>query len=212
MQLYAVADIHGKPRRIEMIKKTISTYNPDLLIVAGDITNYTNPGAVLAELDGLPVPVLAIRGNTDPERVERMFHQYRNILPLHLKEVVMDDVSFVGVSGTIPVPFSSRICFREKQMISQLEPLVKPGSVLVAHPPPEGTLDRVMGRFHAGCRSLRRLMARCRPCLVICGHIHEASGKEYMGKSLVVNCAMGRKRAGALIDMDQERVVGVKML
>ena len=42
MRIYAVADVHGKSTRIEGIRKTISEFKPDVLVVAGDITNIRN--------------------------------------------------------------------------------------------------------------------------------------------------------------------------
>ncbi len=42
MRIYAVADVHGRPGRIENIRKTISEIRPDVLVVAGDIKNIKN--------------------------------------------------------------------------------------------------------------------------------------------------------------------------
>jgi Icc-related predicted phosphoesterase len=65
MQIYAVADIHGKPDRLERIRTHIAALRPQALVVAGDITNYVSPARILSRIDALPVPVFAIRGNSD---------------------------------------------------------------------------------------------------------------------------------------------------
>ena len=65
MRIYAVADIHGKPDRLERIEYQIAAIHPQLLVVAGDITNYVSPIRTLSRIGALPVPVLAIRGNSD---------------------------------------------------------------------------------------------------------------------------------------------------
>jgi uncharacterized protein len=212
MHIYAVADIHGRADKIALIKNNTLQLNPDVLVVAGDITNYTGSAAILAQLNDIPVPVLAVRGNTDLSRVESLLEYFPNISPLHLKRVTIGSTSFVGINGCIPIPFSSRICLNQLQVIEKLKPLIKSNSVLVAHPPPWGTLDEVFGRFHAGCRSLTKVIKMCRPMIMICGHIHESPGSVFIEKTLVINCALGRKHAGAMIELDKDNNLKVEML
>ena len=212
MRIYAVADIHGQSEKIELIKNNSLQLNPDVIVVAGDITNYTGSTRILAVLNDIPVPVLAVRGNTDRSRVENLFKYFSNISPLHLRRVIIDDIPFVGLSGCIPIPFSSRICLNQEQIIEKLKPMIKSNSVLVAHPPPRGTLDEVLRRFHTGCRGLTEVVKMCRPRLMINGHIHERPGSAFLGRTLVVNCAMGKNHAGAVIDMDNKNNLTVEIL
>lgn len=201
MRIYAVADIHGRPGRIERIRANIAADKPDVLVIAGDIGSFRQPARVLSQLNAMPVPVLAIRGNTDLKRVEKLFDVYDNIQSLHLKRVRMAGVDFVGISGTIPVPFRSRLGFREKQVVKQARDLLDTAAVLVVHPPPFGVLDQVMGRYSAGSRAVSALIARKQPRLVLCGHIHEAFGWVRMGGSWIVNCNMAGGREGVVVDM-----------
>ena len=212
MRIYAVADIHGRSDKIALIRENTMQLNPDVLVVAGDITHFTSAAKILVQLNNLSAPVLAIRGNTDRFRVENLFEDFPNIFPLHLKQVTIGRTSFIGLSGCIPIPFSSRICLNQAQMIQKLKPMIKSNSVLVAHPPPRGTLDEVLGKFHAGCRSLTKVIKVCRPLLMICGHIHERPGSIYMGKTLVVNCALGKTHAGAMIELNSKNNLKVEML
>ena len=110
------------------------------------------------------------------------------------------------------MPFSSRIQFREKQTTEKLEPLVKKDTILIAHPPPFGTLDKVLGKFHAGCKILREIVSKRQPQLFICGHIHERPGYAFLGKTLVVNCSIGMKGKGALIKLNIDRPPVVEMV
>jgi len=212
MRIYAVADIHGHSDKIALVRYNTLQLNPDVLVVAGDITNYIGSAEILAQLNDIPVPVLAVRGNTDLSKVEKMLEDFPNISPLHLRQVTIGSTPFVGVSGCIPIPFSSRICLNEMQVIEKLKPLIKSNSVLVAHPPPWGTLDEVFGRFHAGCRSMTKVIKMCRPMLMICGHIHERPGSVLIGETLVVNCALGKNHAGAMIELDNGNNLKVEML
>ena len=212
MRIYAVADIHGRPDKIALIKKNTARLKPDLLIVAGDITHFIRPVSTIAELSDMPVPVLAIRGNTDLKRVERLIEKTPNIIPLHLKSIVIGTTSFVGVSGTVPIPFGSRMGFNERPIIEKIITVLKRDSVLVTHTPPWGTLDEVLGKFHAGCRSLRRIVLQCQPRLLICGHIHEGQGLATIGETPVVNCAMGHTGAGAIIELNNRQPPKIEML
>ena len=212
MRIYAVADIHGQSDKIELIKNNSLQLNPDVIVVAGDITNYTGSTRILAVLNDIPAPVLAVRGNTDRSRVENLFKNFSNISPLHLKRVTIGSTPFVGLSGCIPIPFSSRICLNQAQIFEKLKPMIKSNSVLVAHPPPRGTLDEVLRKFHAGCRGLTEVIKICRPKLMISGHIHERPGSSFLGRTLVVNCAMGKNHAGAVIDIDNKNNLTVEIL
>lgn len=212
MRIYGVADLHARPDRLDRIRRNIHDYAPDVLVVAGDITNYRQPAAVLEKLQKLPVPVLAVRGNTDLARMERLFDAYSNIFSLHLKRIELLCVNFSGVSGTIPIPFRSRIGIRQKKIMQQASALLDRDSVLVTHSPPYGTLDRVMGRFHAGARAVAAVIAEKQPRLVFCGHIHEDFGHAVIGRTHVINCNMAGDRQGVLVDVEKAKEPGVQLL
>ncbi len=212
MRIYAVADIHGRQDKFSMIQEKISTHLPDVLVVAGDVTNYFRPYPVIERLNTITIPVLAVRGNSDRAVVESLFDKFGNITSLNLKEISLNGVHFTGIGGTIPVPFRTRIRLREKQVKDRISQLLSPLSVLVAHPPPWGVLDRVLGKFHAGCRSLNDIIFKNQPRLVICGHIHEDPGVEYINQTLVVNCSIGRSGAGVLIEYSENEALKVVQL
>jgi hypothetical protein len=206
MRLYAVADIHGVFDRMATIRNNLETYHPNVLVAAGDITNFTRTLPFITELGKLPLPVLVIRGNTDLKRVEFQFGLKENVFFLNNRDVMLQGIHFAGVSGTIPVPFRSRIAFSETFILKRLMPLMTPRTILVAHSPPWGYQDRVAGKYHAGCKSLERFITACQPALMICGHIHEDVGMACLGKTLIVNCAMGSSCEGAIIDIQDGRI------
>lgn len=211
MNIYAVADIHGWQERLDLIRNNITLLKPDVLVIAGDITGHQETSSLMEQINDLPVPVLIVRGNMDSQDIEMLLAGYPNVSSLHKKKVTLGGVNFVGLSGTIPVPFHSRISLREKRLIEETDPLVSRDSVLVTHPPPYGTLDEGFGNLHAGSRRLRRLVLDKQPLLLICGHIHERPGWAFVEKTLVVNCSMGRSGAGALIKWSGEDKPVVEM-
>ena len=78
-----------------------------------------------------------------------------------------------------------------------------PDTVMVAHPPPKGCCDRVGGKFSAGSKNLAGFVRTAQPGLVLCGHIHEQPGQAVLGRTVVVNCSMGRSSLGAVIDLEK---------
>jgi Icc-related predicted phosphoesterase len=213
MKIYAVADIHANQKKLALIERVIRHHRPNLLIVAGDIINYFSPRSTLEKLDGLEAPVYYVRGNADPPRLDRLANEYPNLINLHLQRVAIEGVCMVGVSGTLPLPFHTKFGLFEKKILDALTGLVSGDTCLIAHPPPYGACDRVMGRFHAGSRGLAALIETVRPPLVICGHIHEDAGIVSFGNTTVVNCSLGGSGKGALVDMDKKgRVAGIRLI
>jgi uncharacterized protein len=212
LRVYAVADIHGKHKRFERVRDNLLRLKADLLVVAGDITNYTKPGVILSGLNALPVPVLVIRGNSDLKRVDRLLSDFPNCVPTHAVCTMVKAIPFVGISGTLPIPFRSRISLNESRVLKKIEPLVNIPTVLITHTPPYGCQDRVMGRFHAGSKGLLKLIKQRQPQLVLSGHIHEDGGMSMIGKTHVVNCALSRNNAGAFIRFEDEILAGLEMI
>ena len=96
------AGLHGgrysrKNDRFERIRKNLSDLKADILILAGDITNFTKPENILSRLDALPVPVLAIRGNSDLKRVDQLLTGFPNCIPMHAVCTRIGSTPFVGL-------------------------------------------------------------------------------------------------------------------
>ena len=215
MKIYAVADIHGKKQRMAAIGSAIERFRPDITIIAGDITQYRKAEQVIDRLDRLNTPMFAVRGNTDREQVEALIRQSRNIRLLTPDPVKMEDFSFSGTGGTLPLPFASRICLKEKPALEALGkglPCPCPEHILVVHPPPRGVLDKVGNRFSAGSVNLKQFIEKFQPALVFCGHIHEQPGIQVLGQTLVVNCAMGKIGGGVVMEYGKNSPIRVDLL
>jgi putative phosphoesterase len=200
MRIYAVADIHGKTEVIEKIKKTVQRESPDLMILAGDVTQYFSPLNTLSQFEEFSIPVFAVRGNSDLKSVESLIRRRGRITLLGREAIEFQGQSFFGLNGTLPLPFVSKVCLFESKQFREIENQVTPETILVVHPPPRGICDRVGNRFSAGSFCLRRFIENHPPCMVVCGHIHEQSGYRYLKNTLIVNCAVNKNHIGAIID------------
>ncbi|MDJ0720853.1 MAG: metallophosphoesterase [Desulfobacterales bacterium] len=210
--IYAAADLHGRPDRFDLVARQAARPDIGLVVLAGDLVHYARGHAGLERLMTLPKPLLAVRGNTDPRRIAKLSPAGRGIDFLDLERRRFDGLTIVGIGGTLPIPFRSRLGWSEHRRLECLAGLVDNRTIIVAHPPPYGVRDRVAGRWHAGSRGLRRWVEQIAPAVLICGHIHEAAGVGWIGPTLVVNCALGKKGRGAIIRYDRDGKPRARMI
>ncbi|MCP4673852.1 MAG: phosphoesterase [Desulfobacula sp.] len=212
MRIYAVADIHGKSKQIVKIKEIISLKKPDILVIAGDITNYIFPRKTFELLKDITIPIFCIRGNSDFKCVEKISRNQENTTLLGHKPVIYQNSQFLGLNGTIPLPFLSKICLRETKRFVPIRHVVTSETILVVHPPPRGVCDKVGNKFSAGSFGLKRFIEKYSPLMVLCGHIHEQAGYQFFNNTLVVNSAMNKKFSGAIIDYDNAMPLNINMI
>ena len=212
MRIYAVADIHGKKDLIEKIREIGQKESPDLMILAGDMTQYGFPLKTLVQLEKISIPVFAVRGNSDLKYVETLIKHRGKIRLLNQDPVEYQGKQFLGLNGTLPLPLVSKSCLNEPRRLRQIENLMTPDTILVAHPPPRGICDKVGNRFSAGSFCLRRFIENHPPLMVVCGHIHEQAGYGYLKNTVVVNCAANKTFTGAIIDCKKDMPLNIKMV
>jgi len=212
LRIYAVADLHGRPDKMSIVARTTQDLKPDVIVAAGDLTPFLRPRPSLAELGRLGVPVLAVTGNSDFLGGRRAINQTDGVEDLHLNPTTVNGIEFVGLSGTVPVPFRTRVGILESRLFERLKSLVNRNTVVVAHPPPFGVLDKVAGKLHAGSTRIRQALETQQPRLFICGHIHEDAGVERFNDTLVVNASVGRAGHGVVIDFDAEGTIIAELI
>lgn len=197
MKILATADLHGSQYRLNILLKNIEIYSPDLVVVCGDITQF-GPGELAKNfLDQIPVTTFAIPGNIDTEDVSKAIDESK-ATNIDVKRVEKNGIYFVGTSGSTD------------KLLSTGKKLLDEKSVLVSHSPPHGIQDKVFLGMHAGSKELREIIDKYKPRLVLCGHIHEDPGITKTGETVVVNCSMGKRGEGALVEINKK--ITVKML
>jgi len=199
MKIYSVADIHGSQYRLNLVLKNIKKYAPDLVVVCGDITQF-GPGDIAKNfLDQIPVETIAVTGNIDSPDVESGIDNSR-ATRIELKKVVKKGIPFVGLNGINPDDFKA---LEEKKMVDEK-------TILVTHVPPFDTVDKIFIGMHGGSKELRKLVDKFKPRLVLSGHIHEDPGYKKINNTIFVNCSIGKRSEGAIIEINDE--ISVKML
>jgi len=199
MKIYSIADIHGSQYRLNLVLKNIKKYAPDLVVVCGDITQF-GPGDIAKNfLDQIPVETIAVTGNIDSPDVESGIDNSR-ATRIELKKVVIKGIFFVGLNGINPDDVKT---LEEKKMVDEK-------TILVTHIPPYDTVDKIFIGMHGGSKNLRKLVDKFKPRLVLSGHIHENPGYKKINNTIFINCSIGKRSEGAIIEINDK--ISVKIL
>lgn len=196
MKILAVADIHGSQFRLNLVLKNIEKYNPDIVVVCGDITQF-GPGEVAKNfLNQIPIETLAVTGNIDSLDVKDSIDNSKALL-VEKKRVIKNGLPFFGINKLDLSLFN----------IIEKEKLVDEKTIIISHMPPYGSQDKVFIGLHGGSKELREIVDKYHPRLVLCGHIHEDPGYTKLKNTVVVNCSMGKRGEGALVEINGDVTV-----
>ncbi|MBI2508290.1 metallophosphoesterase family protein [Candidatus Woesearchaeota archaeon] len=185
MRLFAFTDTHGNKKIISSLIKKIQNSKPDIVICAGDLTNF---GRALKKLlnmfEKTNLPLLIIPGNheTSPQLTEAC-KKTKFAINIHRKIYQFNDYLFFGygLGG-----FGKESLEMEKLM-PKIKALAKNKMlIIITHQPPYKTKLDKLPSGHAGNKSIRKFIAELKPVLSICGHLHENESKVDKIKSTVI--------------------------
>jgi putative phosphoesterase len=205
VKLLAITDIHGKLGRVEALAEMIPEINPDLILIAGDITHFSSAETareVLKPLLKLKKPVLAVHGNCDGRDVPELLEELG--IGLHDRRAEINGTGIVGIGGSNVTPFHTVWELTEEEIDGILRRNYHDGDIILSHVPPKDTkADRVHFGHHVGSPALRAFIEEKQPPLVVCGHIHEARGVDEIGETVVVNPGPLFRGYYAVIEFDE---------
>lgn len=193
LRIFAASDIHEHLDHLEKLAETIEAAHWVFLL--GDLTQFGHAAQaahVLEAFRRINPQVLAVPGNVDhPDVLDLLVGEGVSLHGSH--RVLEDQVGVAGLGASAPTPFGTPMEISEEEIYRQLgAPLRAIGGcavrLMISHTPPRGTrVDRVRLGFHAGSRSVRRLIEEHGPDLLLCGHIHEAAGEDTLGRTRILN-------------------------
>ena len=188
MKILAFSDIHGSVKALKIIKK--KSKFADLIICCGDFTIFVNGiQSILKLFNSFNKQVLLIACNhEDHLNLEKICRQYDNIIYLHNKGIVINNIFFFGNSAN-GFTYDDKAFENEiKHVIPILKKYKDKKKVLLTHASPFGTkADLVIDR-HCGNKSIRHFLIENKIDYNFCGHIHEAANTiTQIQKTVVVN-------------------------
>jgi uncharacterized protein len=193
MNIVAISDIHAAYGTLEKILQ--QEKNADVILIAGDISTHGTAAEIRIAMEKTVAhgkQVLAISGNMDiPESDDELTAMG---ISINGRGVRIGDVGFFGVSAGPLSPLHTPYEIPEEEIALRIESgytMIKdaPVKVFVPHAPPYQTkLDKIFLGTHVGSRSIRTWIDEHQPDIVVCGHIHESSGQDLLGKTKMINC------------------------
>jgi len=192
MKIFTFVDTHGNLSRIDKIIQEITLEKPDIVICAGDISDFgENLKESIEKFTNIGIPFLMIPGNHETsEEIKELSRKYKFMINLHKASYEINDYIFFGYGEG---GFSQENLEFER-IIPKFKNTLKKGSkvILVTHAPPHGTkLDLLHN--HVGCKSIRKFIEEIKPLLHISGHIHENSNKtDILDKTVLINPGDGK--------------------
>ncbi|RLG75291.1 MAG: metallophosphoesterase [Thermoprotei archaeon] len=234
VNLLAVSDIHSPlylPLFIASFNKVCIAQRPDVILLAGDIVNKSNVGAlrpVLATFRKLgSVPIIAVFGNEEYfEDESKYISTYPEVRWLNdeyeIVEVKGVKICIIGTRGVLERPTAwqqrnvpnIRALYRERmQKIMALLVECKARTsltILLTHYAP--TYATVKGEPpsvypYLGARIIERLDDSCRPQLAIHGHAHNAKVLKALVSGVeVYNVSLPARRGVTLIKLAVKEV------
>jgi len=211
MLIVSFGDIHMEPEKANSIPELKEA---DLVVITGDTTNR---GDVSETMEAL-APIIAINprikvlfGNMDKPAVETMLIEKG--INFHAKGfLIAHDTGIMGLGGSTPTPFDTPSEFHDsvfKVCLKKAYEQVKGAkrTILFTHTPPFSTsLDKIHGGLHGGSQAVRNFIQTNQPDICICGHIHEAIGEEYIGKTHAINSGMFNKGGYVVIEITKDSI------
>lgn len=214
MKILAIADVHGDIAKTKRLVKMMDSINPDVIVLAGDITQFgprESAKDVLGELEKSKKQVLAIIGNNDTTDVREELKEKG--IDMHNKALEMEGVGFVGFQGPQAMSLGGMRILNYDPIHYKLKDIKKCDQrVMISHvPPAETKADVLFTGQHVGSDFLRETIEDEEPDLLICGHIHEARSVDKIGNTTVVNTGALCEGYAAIINL-QGRTSDVEFL
>ncbi|TIH13030.1 serine/threonine protein phosphatase [Marinifilum sp. JC120] len=191
----AFGDVHQSLKFIDLLPGLEEACG---VIITGDLTNHSPAGTIEKIWDivySKNKNILAQLGNMDRSNVTDFLKEKGANLHCEFRELA-EGIKIMGVGCSIPTPFGTPSEITEEEMSSYLEETHdRLGGyeqlVLVVHDSPFNTKLDVLGNgMHVGSKSVRTFIEDHQPDIVLCGHIHESSGEDHIGKSHIINPGM----------------------
>ena len=210
MRISVISDIHGDIEKLHSGGKLLS--ESDCVIVCGDISRHGDLKEVefvISELKEINPNLFAIPGNMDGEKSIKVLEDLG--VNIHGKCLEFKGYFIVGCGGSTKTPFGTPFELEEETIYNCLEKnIVSPEkTIVVSHNPPYKTkTDRTMFGMHVGSKKLRKLIEEKEPLCFLCGHIHESSNIDYIGKTLILNPGPFRRGGIGVVEIEGEEITG----
>lgn len=206
VKILTVSDIHGYVDYVAKASLPIS--DVDAVLLSGDLTHFgvkDDAENVIDAFTNYNKNVYAISGNCDYPQVDEYLTEIG--INLHGKVTNIMGVNIIGINGSLATPSKTPGEYTEeyfKTTLKEVEKKYPKNSpvILLSHQPPHNTLCDSIGSMHTGCKLLRTFIEQYQPLACFCGHIHEASGIDQIGRTYIMNPGPFREGGAILAEVN----------
>ncbi len=182
MKIIVTSDYHGNLKPAEKIRDLTLSGKFDCIIICGDISSHwmlENAKKIIRTLMETNIPVLYVPGNMDPPKIINALEGLG--VNLHGKRVIIKDVCFVGAGFEDNLGSTLKLALKDVDILKTL-------TIIVTHIPPYNCkVDLTWSGDHIGDPEVRMIVEKFKPKAVLCGHVHESPGVDYIGETVICN-------------------------
>jgi Icc-related predicted phosphoesterase len=188
MKFTVISDTHGHHPKLSLL-------SGDVLIHAGDISKRGREDEIFNFLNWFSKQDFKYRIFT-PGNHDFLFEEE----PQKIKDLLPDEVIYLNDNSTCiegiriwgsPVTprFNDWAFNRDPgdEIMKHWNLIPNDTDILITHGPAYSILDTTVCGYNVGCKDLLKRIQEVKPSYHICGHIHEAYGKAYSGKTCFIN-------------------------
>ena len=193
-RILAVGDLHGDAKTSKKLARQAKKENVDLVILAGDITGWTETENIIKPFKDEKKQVLLIPGNWDSiGSIEFLANIYgmKNIHGYSIRHGKIGIFGAGGAEGPGPGAISERELMKTlEKAYNGIRGIEK--KIMVTHMHPSGSKSEFSGV--AGSKAITEAIKKFKPDILLHSHIHEGGGiEEMIGDTIVVNVGMKGK-------------------
>lgn len=117
IKILHVSDLHNNQAALKFINQVINSFNVDLVIDSGDLTDYGTPieAQILDYLADFPVPYLFVAGNHDSTAIINKLEQFSQVKVLNEGVLEIAGLKIIGLAD--PASLTNDIVPAEKEMV-----------------------------------------------------------------------------------------------
>jgi len=200
MKILAAGCLHSNADFIESLAQQAQDENVDLVVLAGDLTfGEASTDNIIGPFVKRNKKVALIPGNHETVATADFLAQKYGVTNLHGYGMTQDNIGFFGCGGANIGLFQ----LSEDDIFSHLEKAHKyiedaQKRIMVTHVHPAESKMEQFSDFVKGSTGVTKAIKTFKPDLLLCSHVHEASGlEETIGTTKVVNVA----KTGKIIEV-----------
>ncbi|MBU2639953.1 MAG: metallophosphoesterase family protein [Nanoarchaeota archaeon] len=200
LRILAASDLHGDSSLAKRLASKAEREKVDLVVLCGDLTqSEQSTQGIIGPFIKKDQKVVLIPGNHESVATADFLAELYDATNLHGYSIKVNDVGFFGCSGTN----SGIHQLKDKEVYELLKKGYKyiegtRKKVMVTHVHPSNTKIEKFSNFVHGSEGVSKAVKGLKPDILLCGHVHEASGiEEKVGKTRIINVG----RTGSIIEI-----------